>query len=236
MKLSQIVCPAGFGSSAGHFKSAEWMAADDRAGDGAIDVEVSDQKFRTHAIDVLRAARVEASSESERCVIGNLDGRRQIFGEDHGENRSEDFFLRQTRGRFDRGKDCRRNVISFKFWRELSLQGEMMFAFAQLDVSLDLSEGVPIDDGADVRIWMFRKPDLERCDRFDQPRNQSFVDIAHRDQPRQCGTFLTLEIEGGMENAENGFVKVSIGIDDHRVFAAHFADHFFQISLISMSN
>ena len=72
-EIEQIIRPAGFGSSAGHFESAEWVAADDCARDGAIDVEVSNHEFRAHAFDVLRTARIEAARECERCVVGNLD-------------------------------------------------------------------------------------------------------------------------------------------------------------------
>ena len=73
------------------------MATDDGAGDGTIDVEVSNHEFRTHASDALRAARVETTRESKRRVIGNLDCLSQVFRLDHDENGAEDFFLRQTR-------------------------------------------------------------------------------------------------------------------------------------------
>ena len=86
----------------------------------------------------MRAARVETAGQSERCVIGDLDGRRQIFRGDHCENRPKDFFLRQTRGRLDGSKDGRRDVISFQSGRQLSLKRKMMFAFTQFDVSLNL--------------------------------------------------------------------------------------------------
>ena len=76
-------------------------------------------------------------------------------------------------------------------------------------------------------------PIFKRGDCFDQPRDQSFVDITHRDQPRQCGAFLALKIEGRLENAQNGFIEIRIRIDNHRVFAAHFADDFFQVPLIA---
>src|SRR5271166_498985 len=54
--VEEIIYSAGFRSAAGHLESAERVATDDCTGDGPIDVEVSDQKFRTHSSDVLRAA------------------------------------------------------------------------------------------------------------------------------------------------------------------------------------
>ena len=88
----------------------------------------------------MRAAGVETAGQCERCVIRDLNGRRQIFRGDHCENRPKDFFLRQTRGRLDGIKDGRRDVISLQSGRQLSLKGKMMFAFTEFDVSLNLLE------------------------------------------------------------------------------------------------
>jgi len=107
-----------------------------------------------------------------------------------------------------------------------------MFAFAQLDVPLHLLKRIPIDHGPDVGIWMVRMPDLERCDRLRQTRHQSFVDVVDGDQSGQGRTFLTLETKGRLDDAEDRFVEIGVGIDDHRILPTHFADHFFQVSLI----
>jgi hypothetical protein len=39
-----------------------------------------------------------------------------------------------------------------------------------------------------------------------------------------------------MDDAENGFIQIGIGIHNERVFPAHLADHFFQVSLSGMSD
>src|SRR5271157_2098719 len=96
--VEEIIYSAGFRSAAGHLESAEWVATNDCTGDGPIDVEVSDQKFRTHPSDVLRAARVKAASERKWRIIGEVDGLIQVVCRDHDQNRAKDLFLRQMRG------------------------------------------------------------------------------------------------------------------------------------------
>ena len=72
-EIEKVIWSTGLRSSAGHFESAERDAGPTIAPVmEPIDVEISDHKFRTHALDVLWATRVEASREGERCMVGNL--------------------------------------------------------------------------------------------------------------------------------------------------------------------
>src|SRR5271165_1991312 len=96
--IEEIIYSAGFRTSAGHLESAERVTTDDCTGNRPVDVEVSDQKRRTHSSDVLRAARVKAASERKWRIIGDVDSLIQIVCRDHDQNRSKDLFLRQTRG------------------------------------------------------------------------------------------------------------------------------------------
>ncbi len=72
-KLQQVIAAAGFGSAAGHFESAERMPADDRAGAGAIDVNIAGFELRFHALDVCRTAREKSAGECVVRVVCDLD-------------------------------------------------------------------------------------------------------------------------------------------------------------------
>ena len=50
-KIQEVVGSAGFGSAAGHSKAAEGMAPNERTGDSAIDVEITDPEFRFDALN-----------------------------------------------------------------------------------------------------------------------------------------------------------------------------------------
>lgn len=54
-ELEQIIAAAGLGAAARHLEAAERMAADDRAGARAVDVNVARHQLRFHALDVRRA-------------------------------------------------------------------------------------------------------------------------------------------------------------------------------------
>ena len=73
-ELEQIIFAAGFGAAAAHFESAEGMTADDRAGAGAIDVNIAGDDLGFGALDVGRAAREKSGGERVVGVVRDRDG------------------------------------------------------------------------------------------------------------------------------------------------------------------
>ena len=69
-ELQQVIAAAGFRSAARHLESAERMAANDRAGAGAIDVNIARDQLRFDALrcwpgcgrKILRSARSRCRS------------------------------------------------------------------------------------------------------------------------------------------------------------------------------
>ena len=62
-EVQQIIAAAGFGAAAAHFESTERMAADHRAGAGAIDINIPGYEIGLHSLDVSGTAREESGSE-----------------------------------------------------------------------------------------------------------------------------------------------------------------------------
>ena len=94
-ELEQIIAAAGFGSAAAHFESAEGMAADDRAGAGAIDVNIAGDQLGFDPLNVRRAAREESGGQRVVGAVRDLDGFVEIAHFDHTQDRSENFFARR---------------------------------------------------------------------------------------------------------------------------------------------
>ena len=51
-KVAEVIGSAGLGAAAGEFETAEGLAADEGAGDSAIDVKIADAEFAAGAGDV----------------------------------------------------------------------------------------------------------------------------------------------------------------------------------------
>jgi hypothetical protein len=72
-EVQQVITAAGLGASAGHMKTAEWMAANDGAGDGSIDVEVTYLEIAPDSGDVVRATGIKAAGQSKGGRVRQLD-------------------------------------------------------------------------------------------------------------------------------------------------------------------
>ena len=69
-ELEEVVAGAGFAADAGHFEAAEGLAIDEGAGDGAVKIEVADEKFAAGAIEGRGAAAVDAAGEGVVGAVG----------------------------------------------------------------------------------------------------------------------------------------------------------------------
>src|ERR1700719_388784 len=72
-KLEKIICAPSFGAAAAHLESAEGMATDDRAGAGAIDVNVAGFELGFGAFDIGRASREKSCGERVVGVVCDID-------------------------------------------------------------------------------------------------------------------------------------------------------------------
>ena len=89
-----------------------------------------------------------------------------------------------------------------------------------------------IDHRADGIARIFGRADLEALHRVDQPRQESgHVLHSSRISARRRGAFLPLIAKSGIDNMRHRFVQIGVVIDDHGVFAAHLADHAFDMRL-----
>ena len=59
--MEQIVVTAGLCAAPRHFKSAKRVAADDRAGDRSVDIQIANEELRTYLRDISRASGIESS-------------------------------------------------------------------------------------------------------------------------------------------------------------------------------
>src|SRR5207245_5154310 len=62
-KIQEIIFATGLGATAAHFESAKGMAPDDRAGAGAIDIDISRLQLRFNALDIGWAAREKSAGQ-----------------------------------------------------------------------------------------------------------------------------------------------------------------------------
>lgn len=74
-KTLQIMGAAGFRSRAGFTSTAEWLRADDRTNNVAIDINIADAQLRRERLCFTQIARVYAAGEAEaECIDGVDDG------------------------------------------------------------------------------------------------------------------------------------------------------------------
>lgn len=66
--------------------------------------------------------------------------------------------------------------------------------------------------------------DPQHLGRAGEARHQLVVDVAHHDEPREGGALLAAEPERRPEHDRHRLVEVGVGVDDHRVLAAHLRD------------
>ena len=91
-KCKQVIAAARFGAAAAHFESAKRMPPDDRAGAGAIDVNIAGDQARFDALDVGRAAREKSAGQRVIGAVRDFDRFIEIAHFDHAQDRAENFF------------------------------------------------------------------------------------------------------------------------------------------------
>ena len=104
-------------------------------------------------------------------------------------------------------------------------------AFGDSEIVHDLRMRCSIDDGTDEIARIFRRPDLESARCFDQTFKRQIVDCFKQNQARRRGALLALITETPIQRCGSCFVEIVVLIDNHRVFAAHFTDHAFDVLL-----
>lgn len=239
--MEEVVGAAGFGADAAEAAAAEGLAGDEGAGAAAVDVEVADAEVAFGFFDVGGFAGEDAAGEFEFRGVGDIEGFVEGAGVHDGEDRAEDFFFADFVVHGDAGEDVGRDVVAAGFFFEAGGDGEGEFeralAFAGFDVVQDGGFGAGIDDGADVSAWQQRIADGEGSGGFDEAFDEDFGGFAvgpggiDDDAAGAGGAFLALEAEGGVADAEDGFVEIGAGVDDDGVFAAHLADDFLDVAL-----
>ena len=111
--MQKIIFAAGLGAATAHLESAEWVPPDDRAGAGAIDVNIPGFDLRSGALDVGWTAREKSGGERVIGAVRDLDCFIEIARSQNAENRSENFFASNAHVRLHIDKDCRRNEVPF---------------------------------------------------------------------------------------------------------------------------
>src|SRR3989442_15879463 len=111
-ELQQVVGTAGLRAGARKAVAAERLAADERAGDGAIDVEVSRPEFLRGAADVRRGAREESARQRVLAVVGEGERVVEVVGTHDREDRPEDLLGGDPGARPVRHHDRRADVPS----------------------------------------------------------------------------------------------------------------------------
>src|SRR5213594_4063451 len=89
-ELEQVVRPAGLRPHAREAVAAERLAADERAGDGTVDVEVPRPELLGGAADARRGAREEPGRERILGVVGKRERFVEVARAQDREERPED--------------------------------------------------------------------------------------------------------------------------------------------------
>src|SRR6185437_9951444 len=92
----QVIGAAGLRVRAGHIKAAEGVAADHGTGAFAIHVEIADVEILGGAFDFARVARIDGAGEAEFAVVRHAKGVVKILCLGDGEDRPEDFLLKNA--------------------------------------------------------------------------------------------------------------------------------------------
>src|SRR6476659_1261494 len=73
-ELQEIFAPAGLGSDAGEAESTEVLPADERAGDAAIQIEISNAEFAPGLFKMRWLSTEHAARELVRHAVGDGEG------------------------------------------------------------------------------------------------------------------------------------------------------------------
>ena len=210
------------------------MPFHDGAGDAAVEIDIAAHQL---ALGPRQGARTAGEEPARQRVVGGVgNGERfvEVADFDHGEDRAENFFAGKRRVGFHVRENGRRDKITAArcdCGRERALPRERRLAGALGNEAQDFFAGLGVDHGADDRAGQGGIADRGGRGGGDQAGDEGVVDVGEHDEPGQRGAFLAGETEGAREGGGDGFVEVRIAVDDERVFAAHFADDFFQVGL-----
>src|SRR5277367_4894333 len=200
------------------------MGADHGAGALAVDVEVADVEFADGTIDLVLRTGVDRAGQAELGVVCNLECVIEVLRLDYGQYRAKDFFLLKLRLGFDVGNDRGLDEIAFASILGQTTAGDQAPVFlAVLDIFEDRLHGAFVDHRAHVRILGW----IADCDLLHarlKLLQKLIVDALVNNGARAGRTLLALEAERGLGNTLDGSIKITVGVDDDRVFPTHFED------------
>ena len=161
--MEKILGPARLRAGSRQPEPAERLAADQRAGDPSIQIQVADSELPPGSLQVRRLAGKHAPREFVGRGIGPLQRLLEIAGAKHRQDRAEYLLVSQAMFRADIGKnvgaDVRLAHPLFQSGRNLDRQFERPFALADRDVLVDLARGVRVDHRSDVGSGVSRIAD-----------------------------------------------------------------------------
>ena len=101
----QVVGAAGLRVGAGEAEAAERLHTDERAGDGAVEVEVAGLELGAGLLQVIAVFGVDAAGETVGGVVGYTQGLVEVAGLVYGEDGTKDLLLRYPRLRINLAED-----------------------------------------------------------------------------------------------------------------------------------
>src|SRR3954470_8950636 len=229
-ELEQVARATRLGAGAGEPVAAERLAGDHRAGDRAVDVEVADRHPRLDVLDGVRVAREQAGGERERGAVERVAGGLDVPDPLDGQQRAEDLLVDDRRvggqvgGQRGDGEPAAVGHLA-RLRRDaavlLRLGGVAGHALLRL----------LLDHRRHVGVELRGLADLEPLDRAGEAVDQRVVDRLVREHPRRGRALLAREHERAGDDRGHDLVEVGIGVDDHRVLAAHLRDHALEVTL-----
>ena len=74
-EVHQVVVPSGLRAHSRHPETAEWLSADERTGDPAVQVEIADSVVAPGSVQVTRLAAEDAAGQFVSGRVGEFEGR-----------------------------------------------------------------------------------------------------------------------------------------------------------------
>src|SRR5690606_23420395 len=154
---------------------AEGLAADEGAGDAAVEIEVADAEVAAGAVKMRRRARIDAAREAIGAKQGEADGVVEVGGVDDREDGAEDLLAEEAMPGADAVEDMRRDQPTGGGRAEQ----KPALGLADLDVLRDLRGRVVVDDRRDVDAGIGGGAGAEVAGGFDEAGDEL---VAHGGQ------------------------------------------------------
>ena len=214
-KLVEVVGAAGLGADAAHAVAAEGLAADDRAGDVAVEVDVAGPQLGGRPLEVHRRAREAPGGEGVVGAVGQLDGVVEVAGPQHGEHRAEDLLA----WRSARAGSSTSTMVGPT---NQPVSGTSSRASStrpcdgrRLDVAAHARRGRRRrSPGPPARPAVAGWPTSSSAAAAHQPGDDRVVGAVEHDQPRGGRALLAGVAEGRVGRGRHGLVGVGVVVDD----------------------